>query len=616
MSSESCEAFVKEYITNNQMFRKIKNAKALIDKNYYTAKHTIEKTVDEVESVILHNLEVIFKSKLEFLKNLEKKFENFSSPEDAAKTSEYEDISEISDFDSDIECCAELEFKSENPSDAKYYFGYIKCFPPKPEDFTLIIVQEEFDIGKEFTVCAKSEKDWCPSLISSLFGFMKDESGREKVAEIVDKQDGSYIFSFRLDKYSKYFIEIMLYGRPIKNSPVAIDIKANENKLRNKNLTNIEDKNSIKSSLSCLGDVNKRDRNLNEDESLKSFIEQKSQCSPLEGEKPASASTLYSDKIEKNENKDAKYNYEDWFEDWSGTNENYKANEILLHDEKPENDRIIPSVNARLLAIISESSGVNLNFPFGIEVNCNNDIIICDTGHNLVWILDEYGKPKTSFQQAKEGVMFKKPSSVAATVDGNIVIRDDNGLYLFNRDGNYIRSFEDELLKKPFGLAVTESKKVITLNETTNQLLVFNESGKLECSNVFEPLIDKPRNSKCCYMVSYSDKVVLSDFGTNQIYKTTLDGKLIKMFGSYGRAPGNMIRPSGIALDPYGTMLIAETGNDRIQIFDWEGDFLGEVTFSHPIHKPFDIAITKYGRLHVLNTFDHCLAVYHLETDK
>ncbi|XP_067143076.1 tripartite motif-containing protein 3-like [Centruroides vittatus] len=447
MSSERLEALVKEFNKSKQALRKVKNAKALIDKKYYIAKQKIEKAVEQVESRVLHNLEVIFTSQLEFLKNLEKEFENLSSPNDDAKTSEYGDTSSQIHFDIDnreIECCVELEFKAA---------------------------------------------------------------------------------------------------------------------------------------------------------------------------KPASSSTLYSDTIENNKKRDSKYNYEDVFEDRFGTNENYKANEILLHDEKPENYSIIPSVNARLKAIISESSGIDLSLPVAIEVNCNNDIIICDAGHDLVWILDEYGRLKTSFQRARKGITFKNPSSVAATVDGNFVIRDDNGLYLFNNNGNYIKSFGEELLKNPLGLAVTESKKVITLDQTTNHLFVFNESGKLERSNIFEPLIIKPRNSNCRYMVSYSDEVALSDSGASRVYKTTLDGKLIKIFGSYGRAPGQMDRPSGIALDPKGAMFIAEIGNERIQVFDLEGHFLGRVTFSHQV-RPLDIALTKDGRLYVLDAFDRRLDVYHLETDK
>ncbi|XP_023238714.1 tripartite motif-containing protein 3-like [Centruroides sculpturatus] len=99
------------------------------------------------------------------------------------------------------------------------------------------------------------------------------------------------------------------------------------------------------------------------------------------------------------------------------------------------------------------------------------------------------------------------------------------------------------------------------------------------------------------------------------MYKTTVDGKLIKTFGTFGNIEGTMNEPSGIALDPTGTMLIGDSRNDRIQVFDWEGEYMGKVTFSHPIRRPSDITLTKDGRLYVLNYLNHHLAIYALKIE-
>jgi len=48
-------------------------------------------------------------------------------------------------------------------------------------------------------------------------------------------------------------------------------------------------------------------------------------------------------------------------------------------------------------------------------------------------------------------------------------------------------------------------------------------------------------------------------------------------FGSGGSAPGEFLRPGGISIDHRGNVYIADTGNDRIQKFDRNGRFLGQV---------------------------------------
>jgi DNA-binding beta-propeller fold protein YncE len=54
----------------------------------------------------------------------------------------------------------------------------------------------------------------------------------------------------------------------------------------------------------------------------------------------------------------------------------------------------------------------------------------------------------------------------------------------------------------------------------------------------------------------------------------TPDGKEIRRFGGFGRAPGQFIYPTDIAWDSRGNMFVSEYGDDdRIQVFDPNGKF-------------------------------------------
>jgi hypothetical protein len=61
-----------------------------------------------------------------------------------------------------------------------------------------------------------------------------------------------------------------------------------------------------------------------------------------------------------------------------------------------------------------------------------------------------------------------------------------------------------------------------------------------------------------------------------RILKFSKDGTFIAAWGKEGTGPGEFNMPHGIALDSTGRVFVADRGNNRIQIFDQGGKFLGE----------------------------------------
>ncbi len=68
-----------------------------------------------------------------------------------------------------------------------------------------------------------------------------------------------------------------------------------------------------------------------------------------------------------------------------------------------------------------------------------------------------------------------------------------------------------------------------------------------------------------------------------RIMKFTRDGKFIKTWGHKGSGPGELDIPHALAMDSRGRLFVADRGNNRIQIFDQEGNYLDQWTqFSRP----------------------------------
>jgi sugar lactone lactonase YvrE len=59
-----------------------------------------------------------------------------------------------------------------------------------------------------------------------------------------------------------------------------------------------------------------------------------------------------------------------------------------------------------------------------------------------------------------------------------------------------------------------------------------------------------------------------------RISKFDRSGKFIKAWGSFGTEPGQFDQPHGLAWDSQGRLFVADRGNNRIQIFDRDGNLL------------------------------------------
>src|SRR5207244_5698686 len=69
-----------------------------------------------------------------------------------------------------------------------------------------------------------------------------------------------------------------------------------------------------------------------------------------------------------------------------------------------------------------------------------------------------------------------------------------------------------------------------------------------------------------------------------RVAKFSSGGKFIKWWGGEGTDPGQFNTPHSIAIDSSGRLYVADRANNRSQIFDPDGKFLGQLTnFGTPL---------------------------------
>jgi len=74
-----------------------------------------------------------------------------------------------------------------------------------------------------------------------------------------------------------------------------------------------------------------------------------------------------------------------------------------------------------------------------------------------------------------------------------------------------------------------------------------------------------------------------------RIVKYSADGTFIRTWGKLGSAPGEFRTPHALAIDPQGRLVVGDRGNDRLQMFDLDGNFIAQwAQYSRPSGIHFD----------------------------
>jgi len=172
-------------------------------------------------------------------------------------------------------------------------------------------------------------------------------------------------------------------------------------------------------------------------------------------------------------------------------------------------------------------------------------------------------------------------------------------MLVFDTEGDLIDSWGDDLLVDGHGIYITGGDEILAVARGVHEVIKFSAEGEviLRIGNRERPAWNAPFNHPTDVAVSPSGEIYVSDgYGNACVHKFSHEGELLLSWGSPGRRPGEFHTPHGIWADKHGRVYVVDRDNNRVQVFDSEGNYL---TSWHDFFHPMDIFMDAEGAFYI-----------------
>ncbi len=196
---------------------------------------------------------------------------------------------------------------------------------------------------------------------------------------------------------------------------------------------------------------------------------------------------------------------------------------------------------------------------------------------------------------------FHEATSVATDSKDNVYVfnRGAYPLIIFDKNGNYINHWGVGEFNRPHGIRIDKNDDLFLIddlahvvekrNKNGDILLTLGEKGKAspwQEGGYFNRPTDVAIDEE-------TGNIFVSDgYGNSRIHKFNSKGDHIKSWGKSGSEEGEFSLPHNISIFNNNKIALCDRENFRVQIFDFDGDFIDQWHF----HRPIAIYSDQYSK--------------------
>ncbi len=167
--------------------------------------------------------------------------------------------------------------------------------------------------------------------------------------------------------------------------------------------------------------------------------------------------------------------------------------------------------------------------------------------------------------------------------------RGEHPMIVFDRDGNFLKSWGEGIFKRPHGVHIAADQSIYLTDDGDHTVRKCTLDGKI-LLEIGTPGTPAPKYSgmpfhRCTHtaLAPNGDIYVSDGYGNARIHKYSPSGRHLMCWGEPGIDPGQFNVPHNICCDPDGWVYVADRENHRIQIFDGNGRY--ETQWNN-LHRP------------------------------
>jgi DNA-binding beta-propeller fold protein YncE len=198
-----------------------------------------------------------------------------------------------------------------------------------------------------------------------------------------------------------------------------------------------------------------------------------------------------------------------------------------------------------------------------------------------------------------EGWRYVEAAGVAVDSKDHVYVfnRGEHPLIVFDREGNFLRSWGEGLVGRAHGITIGPDDEVWLTDDGNHTIRKFTPEGTLLLT-IGDP--DKPatlqsgkpfnRPTHVALSPLTGDLFISDGYGNSRVHKYDPKGRHLFSWGEPGTDPGCFNLPHNIATDAEGLVYVADRENHRVQVFDAEGRYLVQL---NNLHRPCGLLIDR-----------------------
>ncbi|MDQ2899413.1 MAG: 6-bladed beta-propeller, partial [Acidobacteriota bacterium] len=183
-----------------------------------------------------------------------------------------------------------------------------------------------------------------------------------------------------------------------------------------------------------------------------------------------------------------------------------------------------------------------------------------------------------------KGWNFGETSGVAVDKADNVWVfnRGSHPVIEFDKNGNMLQAWNDMTLVSSHGIRVDPQGNVWCIDVKGHRIVKYDTTGKVRMVLGRSPgRNDSPGDFNEPTNVAFApngDFFISDGYVNSRVIKFNRDGERLTQWGNKGAGDGEFNLVHDVVLDKTGKVYVADRTNQRIQIFDGNGKFLGKWT--------------------------------------